>query len=249
MVREGVFEEASSGSFADDAPVEQFVERIGEGRFVPCADLAHGVARKAVADAGGNLGGRSRVFGEPFDAARDDRLQRNRLAVALAFPHLGNELREEERVSLRRGDQRFGGAIAHVGQRRTQFFNIGDRERAQPHALRTGDRARLPPQTMKGVQPLRLLVAIGNDDHDAHAGDASQQELQQLDRCRLRPMKVFEDQQQRARLREIGDASEKRFKETNSLALGVQPRYGRERDARVNLGQKRCHAGKGNAGL
>ena len=151
-MREGVFEEAASGSFADDAPVEQFVERIGERRFVPCADLAHGVARKAIADARGNLGSGTRVLRKPFDAARDDRLQRNRLAVALAFPHLGDELREEERISLRRGDQRFGGAIAHVGQRRAQFFNVGDRERTQPHALCAGDRARLPPQTMKGVQ-------------------------------------------------------------------------------------------------
>jgi hypothetical protein len=102
---------------------------------------------------------------------------------------------------------------------------------------------------MKGVQTLRFLVAIGNDDHDAHAGNASQQKLQQLDRCRLRPMQVFEDQQQRARLREIGDASEERFKQTDALALGVQPRYDGERDTRVNLGQERRHTGKRNAGL
>jgi hypothetical protein len=66
----------------------------------------------------GNLGSGTCVLRKPFDAARDDRLQRNRLAVPLAFPHLRNELREEERISLRRGDQRFGGAIAHVGHRR-----------------------------------------------------------------------------------------------------------------------------------
>jgi hypothetical protein len=61
-MREGVFEEASPGSFADDSPVEQLVERIGEGCLIPCADLAHGVPREAIADARGNFGGSPRVL-------------------------------------------------------------------------------------------------------------------------------------------------------------------------------------------
>ena len=37
---------------------------------------------------------------------------------------------------------------------------------------------------MKRVEPRRLLIAIGHDDHHGRAGDAAQKELQQLDRAR-----------------------------------------------------------------
>jgi hypothetical protein len=71
VVREDVFEDSASTGFADDAPVEKLVERIGERGLIPRADLADRVAREALPNARGDLRGSSRVLGEPRDAALD----------------------------------------------------------------------------------------------------------------------------------------------------------------------------------
>ena len=174
MVRESVFKKAPSAGFANDPPVEQLVERVGERGFIPRTHLAHGIAREAIADTGGDLGSGARVFRESLDAARDDCLQRRRLRARLAVAHVDDELRQEKRIATRSGNQRLGGTIAHVGHRDSQFFSVADREPAQPHALRAGRCASLAAQPMKRMQALRFLVAIRHDDHDRHAADAPQ---------------------------------------------------------------------------
>ena len=62
-------------------------------------------------------------------------------AARSSFAHVDDELRQEERVAVRRGDEHFRRAIVHLGQRAAKLFDFRYRETAQPDALRAACRA------------------------------------------------------------------------------------------------------------
>ena len=174
-----------------------------------------------------------------------DCLQRSGRRGVVALAHLDDELREEERIALGCGDERLRRAIAHLGQAYVRSSSTSLPRGGQPEVLRAA-----PPRAPRaaadaahasaGASSSRYVTTIITAERrrcgaaETAAGPATP----------LRPVQIFEHEQQRARRGEIGEAAKERLEEANALALGVEARNGGKPDAGLDLRQQRRDAGQ-----
>ena len=198
--------------------VEDRLELVDVGR-----EVGDGAFPEDPADHRGALQQPLFVPGQPVDAGRDDRLQRvrNPLRGRAALEQHPGRLLDEERIALGLLQQR-------PRARRGRELVIGEQRIEKLLALLRGERLELDrggaqsPTTPAGpdVEQLRPREA---DDQQRRVLDALGEVLDQLEQRILGPVDVFEDEDQRLGVGQLGGPFVRRPGDLLLAALGFDP--------------------------
>ena len=186
----------------EDLPADAFTERVVEGDLIERRgggeqlgiDPLSGGRRHAEELLGG--------FGEVRDPAEEDIAKRGWQLAGAVLAGGDEQLLGEERVPAGPGVDRFEERRVEVSTRdRPELLDrlaVGEREELDaldsPAALELGD------ERQQRVAAVELVGAVGEQQHDRAVAQVADQEAEQVTGRPIGPVKVLDDEQQRAPL-------------------------------------------------
>ncbi len=161
---------------------------------------------------------------------------RSSLGQRAGLDVLLQQLRSKERVAFAHAEDRVGElrrCIGRFARTRDKGLDIGGAQTRQRERGRAMLALQVAARVAQRMRRVDAVVAIEREDEDRHAADAAREKRERIDRIGLRPMQIFEHDQERTRARDAFKRARKRF---------VQTRAGRARFDRFGGGESGPHA-------